>query len=316
MIQYLHRFKGTLIAFVIFIVLLGAVFLFDREEKTDKRTDKRTEKVFPDIKPEEIVSIRLTNPESRTLLEKDGGVWALVTDSGRYRADGDEVSRLIEDIVRMEVEKELPAGGEKLNEYGFVRSKTEFTVTTKYGDYPVIVGDKSPVGSGTYVYDLGDGRVMIVDDRYLEAVRNKRATDFRERKLLNLTANDVDRISINVGDFSIELRKENGGWTAPGVLAPEEVDQSVIIDLLNSFSELEASGFENDIPQELSGYGLVEPVAEIGFYQEGSGVEVLFGKRKDEKDYYLKIGSEDAVYSVSKDYFKLLPKNIDRLRGR
>lgn len=316
MIQYLHRFKGTLIAFVIFIVLLGAVFLFDREEKTDKRTDKRTEKVFPDIKPEEIVSIRLTNPESRTLLEKDGGVWVLVTDSGRYRADGDEVSRLIEDIVRMEVEKELPAGGEKLNEYGFVRSKTEFTVTTKYGDYPVIVGDKSPVGSGTYVYDLGDGRVMIVDDRYLEAVRNKRATDFRERKLLNLTANDVDRISINVGDFSIELRKENGGWTAPGVLAPEEVDQSVIIDLLNSFSELEASGFENDIPQELSGYGLVEPVAEIGFYREGSGVEVLFGKRKDEKDYYLKIGSEDAVYSVSKDYFKLLPKNIDRLRGR
>lgn len=294
------------------MVLLGSVLLFD----TEKQTDKEAEKVFPYIQPEEIVSIKLKNPASSIQLEKEEGGWVLITDSGKHRADSGAVADLAAEIAGMGVEKKFPEGDVNLDEYGFVRSETEFTVTTGDADYPVIVGDRSPVGSGTYIYDLGDGRVMIVNDHYLDAVRNKQASDFRENKLLNLAADKVDRIVISVGDFSAELHKENGRWTAPGAPEPEAVDQGVVSDLLTSFSELEASGFENDNPDDLSRYGLIEPTAEIGFYEGGSGVVVLFGRRKDEKDYYLKVGSNDAVYSVSKDYFKMLPKNIDRIRER
>ncbi len=309
----MHRFKGTLIAFIIFVILLGSLFLFD----TEKRVEKKAEKVFPDIQPEEILSIRLNYPSSEALLEKkeDGG-WMLTTDSGEYKADKGVVRDLVQDITGMEVESAIPEGETQPEEYGFVKSETEFTVTTGDTDYPVIIGDKSPVGSGTYIYDLGDGRVLIVNDRYLEALLNKSPFDFREAGLVDMAGDKVDKIVTRVGEFRVELEKENGKWVGVDTSEQKALDQRVIDDLIKSFSELEAEGFENDSPDDLSEYGLIDPTAEIVLYEGNRGVVILFGKRKDETTYYLKIASGDPVYSVSKDYFKMLPKNIDQISER
>jgi hypothetical protein len=52
------------------------------------------------------------------------------------------------------------------------------------------------------------------------------------------------------------------------------------------------------------------------FYGNEGEEGVLFGKRKDEGSYFVKITKGEPVYSVSKNYFKILPKNNEDLMRR
>ena len=315
--NYLIRFKGTLIAFLIFVILLASVFLYDRNEAPDESTEKVTEQVFPNIESKEIRSIKLKDESSSFTLEKaDKGDWMVVTNSGEYRADNELVNNLIKGLTEMKMKSSINERTGKLNEYGFVQSRNEFSIDTEKASYPVVIGDKSPVGSGTYIYDLGEGRIMLVDDAYLEGVVNKKAGDYRDKKLFAMNKDNVDKITMKVGDFSVELKKDNGKWNATDLTGSDAPDSGVITAILDSYSGLEVSGFVSDGFVDLKDYGLNEPVAVIGFYSGKDGEEFLFGKRKDETDFYLKVAYEKPVYAVSKNYFKILPKNMDQLTGK
>ncbi len=312
--DYLLRFKGTIAALLIFLILLATVLVFDRE----KEIDVEAEKVFPHLTSEVIKSIKLINQSSEFSLEKgETGDWMVVTDSGRYRADKEMAENLVNAITGMEVERLLEEDGHKIGEYGFVDSKTEFSVNTETADYPFIIGDRSPVGTGTYIYDLGGGRIMIVADRYLEGFIDKSVGDYRNKKLFPLDREKIDGVTIKVGGFSIDLRKVNGKWVADdNVQGTQALDQAVVDGLLEAYSGLVASEFIDDRTTDPAAYGLNEPLGEIGFFSGDKGEIFLFGKRKSESEFYLKLGSDDPVYSISKSYFKVLPKNMEQLTGK
>ena len=310
--SYLKRFAGTVIAFIVFIILLASVLLFDKE----KHADKNLEKVFPGIKAEEIISIRLKSGGSEFVLEKDNDDWVILGGSKKLKADNGAVGDLIKDVKEMEVEKLVSRDSRKLNDYGIVKSETEFSIKTKTAEYPLIIGDKSPVGSGVYIYDLGEGRVLIVKDQYLGGFMNRGPGDFRDRKLFNFEKEGVNRISVKVGGFSADLTRGGGKWVEVIKEDRRTADQKKVRELIDSFSEMKAEGFEDDEPQDLNKYGLLEPTAGIEFYLDGKGAGVLFGKRKDEESYYIKLNNEAPVYSVSKNYFKILPKSSEELLSR
>lgn len=310
--SYLKRFTGTIIAFVVFAVLLASVLLFDKE----KKSEENPEKVFPGLKTEEITSIGFRSAGSDFTLEKSGGGWIVKRGSNEYKADNSAIEDLIRDLSEMEVVKLVSREPDKLDEYGIVESETEFSFQAKGTEFPVIIGDKSPVGSGIYVYDLGEGRVLIVKDQYLWGFLNKTPGDFRERKLLGITKDGISRISVKVGNFSAELAKKDSKWFETVNGDNHIADQKKVREILDSFSGLEAEGFEDDGPGDLEKYGLIQPTAEIVFYGEGQEEGVVFGKRKDEASYFIKLSGAAPVYSVSKNYFKILPKNSEDILGR
>ena len=310
--SYLKRFAGTVIAFIVFVILLASVLLFDRE----KQSGEKLEKVFPGIGTEEITSFSLKSPGSEFTLEKADGGWIVKSGTKEFKADKGAIEDLLQDVGDMESEKLAARDSDNLGEYGVVDSETEFSFRTRDAEYPLIIGDKSPVGTGTYVYDLGEGRVLIVKDRYLWGFINKSLVDFRERNLLGMNKDSVLRITFKVGDFSTELVRKEGKWFAAVGEDKRIADQKKVRELLDSFSGLKAEGFENDLPENLEKYGLNEPTAEIVFYGDGGEEGVLFGKRKDEWSYFVKVMKSDPVYSVSKNYFKILPKNNEDFTGR
>jgi hypothetical protein len=310
--SYLKRFAGTLIALIIFVVLLASVLLFDRE----KQPEENLEKVFPGINTEEITSFSLKSSGSEFTLEKGDGGWIVESGSKRFKADEDAIEGLIQDVKDMEAGKSVAWDSDKLDEYGVVDSETEFSFRTRDAEYPVIIGDKSPVGMGIYIYDLGEGRVLIVKDQYLWGFVKKSPGDFRERNLLGMNKDAVTRITVKVGDFSTGLARKDGKWFVEGGEDNRIADQKRVRELLDSFSGLKADGFENDAPESLENYGLHEPTAEIVFYSNEGEEGVLFGKRKDEGSYFVKITKGEPVYSVSKNYFKILPKNNEDLMRR
>lgn len=314
--SYLKRFAGTIIAFVIFVLLLASVLLFDREKHTEPKLDK----VFPGINTEEIRSIRVKSAGREFVLEKGDDGWFVVSGSEKLKADKGAVDDLIKNVKEMEVEKLVSRDSAKLDDYGIVKSDTEFSVKTsvktKDDEYPLIIGDKTPVGPDVYVYDLGEGRVLIVKDKYLAGFMNKSPEDLRDKKILTFDKESINSITFKVGGFSADLMKENGKWVEVINLDRHTADQKKIHEIIDAFAEMKADGFPDDEPLDLSKYGLAEPTAEIKFYIEGKGVAVLFGKRKDEENYYVQLSDGAPVYSVSKNYFKILPKNNEELLSR
>lgn len=306
MSSYLKRFASTVIVFIVFVVLLASVLLYNREKK---QPEKGSEKVFPALKTDDITSIDLKSSGIEFALRKEDGGWVVQSGGKKFGADGSAVGDLVRDVGEMEVDKLVSRDPANLDEYGFVDSLTEFSVHTKDTEYPVIIGDRSPVGSGIYIYDLGEGRVLIVEDRYLWGFLRKKPEDFRERRLTRIEKDGVARITVRVGDFSTALVKDGGRWYE--VIGGENrpADQKKVLELLDSFAELKAAGFEDDVHGNLEKYELTEPVAEIVFYGKGSEEGVLFGKRNDESTYFAKAKGADPVYTVSKNYFIILPKN-------
>ena len=309
--KYLRKFSGTLVALVIFVILLGGVLYYDSQKKTAEAPP--TEMVFPGVKPGDIQSIKIVYPEEKVSLEKTDGEWYVVHDGKRSDADADMVQDIINDLAEMEADRVMATDETGLDEFGFIKSKREFTVVTNEFNYPVIIGDRSPVGSGIYIYDLGEGRIILVKDHYLWGILNGSPDGFRDRAVTGFDRDAVDRIVVRAGVFSVELRKEGSIWVQSGAESPKPVDQKKAAEILDSFTGLKASEFVADEPEDLSAYGLDQPVAEAGFFGEGVSETVFFGKRLDEDNFYVKTSEGDAVYSVPKEHFGILPKNIDQI---
>lgn len=306
--SYIKRFSGTIAAALIFLILLGGIFLFnDNKDRSDKA------EVFPLLGKEEVLSIMLKFPGSEVSLEKEGDNWFLMKNARKLDADSEAVRDLIEDISAMELRKIVPSGDTDLGEFGVQDPAAEFMLISDKNEYYILIGDKNPTGTGTYVYDVGKDRVLITDNGFIEGFLNREGQDFREKRVFDITPELVDRVVLRVGNFYIELHRQDGVWVGEPLPENLRVSRQKTDELVDMLSQMRTTDIVNDKPESLKTYGLDAPTAEIEIFHSGGSSKMLFGKRKDENEYYIKFGSGETVYSTSKENFKKLPKNIGDL---
>lgn len=306
---FLTKFKGTLITALVFILLLCFIYFRDTERNLEDLTPRTYDFIGVG---EEVSSVEIYYPKSWILLESDGEGWFLLRDEEKLNADNKLIDHLVEDIKNTEIAGIVPTDEVDLDQFGLQNAKVELVIITDEKDHRFIVGDKIPVGSGTYVYVPDENIVLVVERDYLKQYLNMPAVDFREKGLLKFDSSKVSRISISSGNFSADVYKEDGEWfvdSEDGIF----IDDKKIDELLWIFSRAKVLDFENENPKSLKKYGLDEPTSEIRFYEDEQIHGVVFGKRKDEDSYYIKSDSGDAVYSIHKSLFKRVPKNIDHI---
>jgi len=306
---FFEKFKGALITALVFIVLLGFIFFRDTENKSKVVVEESP--AF--LTDEEVLSVEIYYPKSWVLLEGEDEDWFLVQDEQKLSADKRVIDNLIEDIKATEIVGTVPVDEVDLDQFGLRSAKAEIVLTTEEEDHRFIIGDRIPVGSGTYVYDPDEKIVFVVEKDYLKQYLSMSPIDFRDRGLLDFDSGRVSRISIWSGNFSADIYKEEGEWIIDG---QDEilVDDKKIDEILWIFSRAKVLGFENENPESLKRYGLDEPATEIRFYEDDRIQGVVFGKRKNEDSYYIQSDSDDAIYSIHKSLFKRVPKNIEQIR--
>ncbi len=308
---FLKKFKGALITALVFVVLLGFIFFRNTEDRPTKVVDQS----HAFIADGEVISIEVHYPQSSVILEREGDGWFLVKDEQKLSADKKLVNDLIEDIQNTDIIGTVPTDEVDLDQFGLLSAKAEIVLSTEEEDHNFIVGDKIPVGSGTYVYDPEQKTVFVVEKDYLDEYLNISFLDYRDRGLFDFDSSGVNRISVWSGDFSADMFKEEDEWFIDG---QDEifVDDKKIDEILWVFSRAKVLDFEDEDPKNLKKYGLDEPTAEIRFYEDERIEGVVFGKRKNADSYFIQSDSDDAVYSIHKSLFKIVPKNIDHIRVR
>ena len=186
-------------------------------------------------------------------------------------------------------------------------------VISDKAEYYILIGGKNPSETGTYIYDVDKDRVLITDNDLASRLIDRSRKDLRDKRVIALIPDLVNRVVLRVGNLYVQLIRDDGLWTAEPLTDGAELDQEKAEHLLATLSDLEINDVISREPENLNSYGLELPTAEIEIFQNGSSHTLFFGKRKDEDEYYIKFGSEDTIYSTSKENFKKLPKNIDDL---
>ncbi|TFG77908.1 MAG: DUF4340 domain-containing protein [Thermodesulfobacteriales bacterium] len=305
---FLIKFKGALITTVIFIILLGFIFFRNSEKDVQVASDNS----FSFVVDDEVLSVEIYYPKFLVLLENEGEEWFIIQDEQKLNADQKLVNNLIQEIRATNIVGYVPIDEVDLDQFGLENAKAELVVNTEEKEHRFIVGDKIPVGSGTYVYVPDEKLVLVVEKDYLNEFVKLSSIDFRDKGLFDFDSNRVTRIAIWSGNFSVDIFKEEGEWYVEG---EDEilVDDKKVDELLWVFSRAKVLEFENESPESLKKYGLDEPTTEIRFYEDNQIQGVVFGKRKDEDSYYIQSDSSDAVYSIHKSLFKRVPKSIDQI---
>jgi hypothetical protein len=305
---FLTKFKGALITALVFVVLLGFIYFRDSDHKKVVNAEGSYDFVIDG----EVLAIEIYYPKSWVLLENEDDKWLLMKDEQSFRPDVKLINNLIKDIKNTNIAGTLPVDEVDLDQFGVESAKAEIVVSTVDKDHRFIIGDKIPVGSGTYLYIPDENLVLVVEKDYLNNYLELSPEDFRDRHLFDFDIEAVNRISIRSASFNADMFKEDGEW----YLEEDDqlfVDEKKIDEILWIFAKAKVLDFEEEKSDNLTKYGLDEPLAEIRFYQDDRIQGVVFGKRKDKDSYYITSDSNDDVYSIHKSLFKRIPKNIDQI---
>jgi hypothetical protein len=311
--KHLKRFSATLIAALVFIVLVGYLFLF--EMRGNKEIDTR-KTVFPSVHSSGIDLIKLKYPGHEVTLMRDGGKWFVTKESKRFNADESVIGNILSGISEMKIDKIASENASSLDDFGLKSPRVEAMFKTPDDEYKLSVGSETPLGLGTYVNVGGEDRVLIVDETALMPFLDKTENDFRDKRILALNEDKINKLIFRSNQLSFEVDRESGRWVGKDMPDYVQLDQDRVTLILKAFLNLKIDNFEIDEPMSLSAYGLVKPNAEIEIFEDDNSIRVLFGNKKENGDYYIKLDSESPVYSVSEYVFVQIPESIDDIRVR
>src|SRR5205823_1308833 len=145
----------------------------------------------------------------------------------------------------------------RLSMYGLDHPVCEI-VLTDGGRHDIQVGTSSKQG-GYYARDTRDERVFVVSTFAIDAFKNKKPDDFRDKAALALSDTDkVTRVEINGPKGAVQVDKRGTDWA---MLRPSSApaDTTEVSSLLSEAKSLQAASFINGGASNLAQYGLDHP---------------------------------------------------------
>jgi hypothetical protein len=214
----------------------------------------------------------------------------------------------------MKTEKIVSEDSTEFAGFGLDTPQVEVVAKTPTKEHRIVVGGESPVGTGTYIQVNGENRVLLVERSLILEFLDKSVNDLRDKQVVRLDGDQIKRMRFKSAGLSFEVERQNGEWVGKGILEYVDIDRDKIEGVMRTFSDLRISDFENDEPENLASYGLDTPRAEVELIENGQSVRILFGNKKEDGAYYVKLSSEDSVYSVSELIFNQAPKELNDIR--
>jgi hypothetical protein len=159
--------------------------------------------------------------------------------------------------------------------------------------------------------------IVLVDGAIL-ADLDKKAEEYREKKVAVFDSWEADRVSVTAGGLSLSAAREKVGDADKWVLespGKAEADGSKVEMFIRKIEDLEAAEFI-DAPKSLADYGLDEPQAEVKIRTkdfEGKVREstVLVGREdKDKKQVVVKNAALGFLFRVDASFLQDLPKDV------
>jgi hypothetical protein len=322
------NWRTTLILAV--VVLAGFAYLrfFEMKQPSTEEAKRQAQNVV-NLDRNKIDGVIIQNGDEKIEIRRHDNKWRLETPF-KDQADGALVENLLSDLETWQKEgtipaKDIDADKSKLNEYGLNRPKLKLKLIGSDRPPEILFGRDAALEGRMYVRFENSKETFLAKQSVKKDI-DKKAEEFRDKKLTDLTTGQVRRTALKTPAGEMELEKKGDHWDIVKPLRARADDEKVG-DLIAQVTTARIQQFVADDHGDLRPYGLAEPRGSITlFSQEGKKdqkVEIadsikVFGQ--EDKGQMLQIGSvpekeKDQVYVrfAPRGAVYTLPKKIEEV---
>ena len=322
------NWRTTLVLAVVVLGVFAYLRFFEMKQPSTEEARRQAQNVV-NFDRNKIDGLIIQNGDEKIEIRRHDNKWRLETPF-KDQADGALVENLLSDLETWQKEgtipaKDIDADKSKLNEYGLNRPKLKLKLLGSDRPPEILFGKDAALEGRMYVR-FENSKETFVAKQSVKKDIDKKAEEFRDRKLTDLTTAQVRRIALKTPAGEMELEKKGDHWDIVKPLRARADDEKVG-DLITQITTARIQQFVADDHGDLRPYGLAEPRGSITlFSQEGKKdqkVEIadsikVFGQ--EEKGQTLQIGSvpekeKDQVYVrfAPRGSVYALPKKIEEV---
>src|ERR1051326_2185149 len=302
--------RSFLVLLVVAAALGGYLYYDSKHEPAD---DKKQEKVFADVKPEKIDKVTVKSEKGETTTaQKQGDKWQL-TQPAAAAADEAELSGITSNLGSIEVQRVIDDHASDFKQYGLDPARIDVSFRQDGKEQRLLIGQKTPTGSDLYARLPDKPRVFLLPS-YLETTFNKSPFDLRDKTILKIDRDKVDKIEIQSGDRTIAVAKQGADWQLTSPITGRADFSAVegILGKLNSSQMKAITAPEVSDPKALQEYGLDKPAATVKITLGSSQAGLAIGKSAGEGVVYARDPSRPMGFTIAASIAAHLKKTPHR----
>jgi hypothetical protein len=271
---------------------------------------------------DKIDGIIIQNRDEKIELRRRDNRWRLETPI-KDQADSSLIDKLLWDLGNWHKEgtisaKEIDADKTKLNEYGLNNPKLKLKLIGQDKPPAILFGKDAALEGKMYVRFENSKETYLAGQSIKKDI-DKKAEEFRDRKLTDLSATQVSRVILKTPTGEIELQKKGDHWEILKPLRAPGDDQK-IGDLIAQVTASRIQQFVADDHGDLQPYGLAEPRGGITLFtqkdEQGQLLQIGGVPEKQKDQIYVRFAPRGFVYTLPKKIDDILNTKPDDLRDR
>ncbi|MFB3785123.1 MAG: DUF4340 domain-containing protein [bacterium] len=308
---------------LIILALLAAVFFWDKEREAKKQEREEKEKELLTLKKDEIQEIEIVKGEDTFKAVKQGDRWNLVKplESSADKNAWDTIANNYSSGKWQRVIEENPAS---LTPFGLDKPAVQVSLAGVGGatKSEILLGAKTPTAGKYYAMVKGSSEVVTVMSSLYSAV-DKQLYDLRDKTILDMQTEDVQRIQIAQGDMNVSLDKRGMDQWVITQPTQARANETKIRDMLNRIRGGEIKKFVDENSETPAVYGLVNPATKLVFWTGQPGNEsswasrvLLLGATSAADQLYAMREGQKNVFTVNPQDFNNVPASLEDLRQK
>ena len=326
------KLKTTLILLVITAAVFAYMFFYERKAPTTEEAKRQAQNVV-NFSREKIDGIVIQNGDDKIDLRRRDKKWRLETPI-KEQADSSLIENLLLDLESWQKDatipaKELEADKGKLNEYGLSKPKLRLKLRGKDAPREILFGKDAALEGKMYVR-LENSKETFLAAQSIKKEIEKKATEFRDRKLTDLITAQVSRVVLKTAAGEMELQKKGDHWEIVKPLRARGDDQK-IADLIAQMTTARIQQFVADDRGDLHPYGLAEPRGSITLFaqddksagrtdssrgEQGQVLQIGGAAEKEKDQVYVRFSARAFVYTLPKKIEEILNTKPNDVRDR
>jgi Domain of unknown function (DUF4340) len=322
------NWRTTLILAVVVLAVFAYLRFFEMKQPSTEEARRQAQNVV-NFDRSKVDGIIIQSGDEKIEIRRHDNKWRLETPF-KDQADGALVENLLSDLETWQKEgtipaKEIQADKSKLNEYGLNRPKLKLKLIGPDRPPEILFGKDAALEGRMYVRFENSKETFLARQSVKKDI-DKKAEEFRDKKLTDLTTAQVRRIALKTPAGEMELEKNGDHWNIVKPLRARADDEKVG-DLVAQITAARIQQFVADDHGDLRPYGLAEPRGSITLFSQNGKkdqkVEIadsikVFGQ--EDKGQMLQIGSvpekeKEQVYVrfAPRGSVYTLPKKIEEV---
>ena len=311
------------------------------KKDVEKKPEEFRDRKLTDLSTAQVSRVVLKSPVGEMELEKRNDHWEILKPL-RARGDDQKIADLIAQVTTAQIQQFVAADQGDLHPFGLAEPRgaiTLFSKDDKQGQLLQIGGISQKEKDQVYVRSASRGFVYALPKK-IEEVLNTRPDDLRDRHLVRIDTNILDRITIDApGKGKTVLARKNENWT---IASRNNVpaNSGEVRRLVDTLQNEQVTKFVEDVASNLPKYGLDKPQLKLTFSSFASEntaetkageqpfTTITFGKI-DGDNIYARLADEPFIVAIRRglidqmftdpvqwqelSIFKFKPEQIHRL---